>query len=154
MAERDIIAQFELKRLLLASGRYLDERNFQAYLDLYQEQGSYAIVTQAPEPTVIMQCNRDALQERLTGSSGQDRAGAEVEQSRVVSVEIFKLSDTTVQTSSSVALYHTSPDGTIALYADGHYQDCWENAADTWKLRSRRVVLKTRRLRELLPLPI
>ena len=157
MALRDITAQFELNRLIHASGRYLDEREFQAYLDLYREQGSYEIVTRAPElpePMVWMQCSRAELSARIAAMSEQEWEIAEVEQSRVLSVEVIELGAVRAQTSSTFALYHTSQEGTTSLYATGRYDDCWEADADSWKLLSRRVVLKTRQLKMLSPLPI
>ena len=157
MSLMDLRAQFELNRLVHASGRYLDERDFQAYLDLYLEEGSYEIVTRAPElpePMVWMRYQRHELRARIAALSEQEWEIAQVEQSRVLSVEVLEPGDGTARTSSSFLLYHTSPEGITSFYAAGRYDDCWETAADTWKLRSRRVVLKTRQLGMPSPLPI
>lgn len=153
----EIAAQLELNRLIHASARYLDDREFQAYLDLYREEGVYSIVTRAPElpePMVWMQRTRSELQERIASMTEHEWEIAEVEQTRVLSVDVVEVNGKTANTSSSFALYHTGQDGITSCYAVGRYDDCWEKVADTWKLGSRRVVLKTRQLSMLSPLPI
>lgn len=77
-----------------------------------------------------------------------------VEQTRVVSVDIVEVNGEMADTSSSFALYHTGQEGLTSCYAVGRYDDCWEKAANTWKLGTRRVMLKTRQLDMLSPLPI
>lgn len=153
----DIADQLELNRLVHATARYLDDRDFQAYLELYREGGSYTIVTKAPElpePMVWMQRNRTELSERIAAMSEQEWEIAEVEQTRVVSVDLVEVNGRAANTSSSFALYHTGEEGLTSCYAVGRYDDCWEKETDTWKLLSRRVVLKTRQLSMLSPLPI
>ena len=153
----DIADQLALKRLVHASARYLDDHDFQAYLDLYREEGVYSIVTKAPElpePMIWMQRSRGELQERISSMSEHEWEIAGVEQTRVVSVDIVEVDGETANTSSSFALYHTGQEGLTSCYAVGRYDDRWEKAADTWKLGSRRVVLKTRQLGMLSPLPI
>ena len=153
----EIAAQLELKRLIHASARYLDDHEFQAYLDLYREEGVYSIVTKAPElpdPMIWMQRSRAELQERISSMSEHEWEIAGVEQTRVVSVDIVEVDGETANTSSSFALYHTGEEGLTSCYAVGRYDDCWEKATDSWKLGSRRVVLKTRQLGMLSPLPI
>ncbi len=153
----NINTQFELSRLIHASARYLDDRDFQAYLELYQEEGVYSIVTKAPElpePMVWMQRNRAELRQRIDAMSEQEWEIAEVEQTRVVSVDRIVVNGETANTSSSFALYHTDQGGLTSCYAVGRYDDCWQKTRETWMLRSRRVGLKTRQLSMLSPLPI
>lgn len=153
----EIAAQLELKRLVHASARYLDDRDFQAYLDLYREEGVYSIVTRAPElpePMVWMQRDRVELGERIDAMSEQEWEIAEVEQTRIVSVDLVQVNGATANTSSSFALYHTGEEGLTSCYAVGRYDDSWEKATDSWKLGRRRVVLTTRQLGMLSPLPI
>ncbi len=153
----EITDQLALNRLVHASARYLDDHEFQAYLDLYREEGVYSIVTKAPElpePMIWMQRSRAELQERISSMSEHEWEIAGVEQTRVVSVDIVEVNGDTATTSSSFALYHTGQEGLTSCYAVGRYDDCWEKAKDAWKLGSRRVVLKTRQLGMLSPLPI
>ncbi|MDE0154563.1 MAG: nuclear transport factor 2 family protein [Gammaproteobacteria bacterium] len=153
----EIAAQLELNRLIHASARYLDDHDFQAYLDLYREEGVYSIVTRAPElpePMVWMQRDRTELDERIAAMSEQEWEIAEVEQTRVVSVDLVEVNGQAANTSSSFALYHTGEEGLTSCYAVGRYDDCWGKDRETWKLLSRRVVLKTRQLGMLSPLPI
>ena len=150
-------AHTELNRLIHASGRYLDDHEFQAYLDLYREEGTYSIVTKAPElpePMIWMQRTRGELQERISSMSEHEWEISGVEQTRVLSVDLIEVNGKTANTSSSFALYHTGLEGLTSCYAVGRYDDCWEKATDSWKLGSRRVVLKTRQLSMLSPLPI
>ena len=153
----EIADQLALNRLIHASARYLDDHEFQAYLDLYREEGVYSIVTKAPElpePMIWMQRSRSELQERISSMSEHEWEIAGVEQTRVVSVDLIEVNGETATTSSSFALYHTGQEGLTSCYAVGRYDDCWEKAEDAWKLGSRRVVLKTRQLGMLSPLPI
>ena len=153
----EIAEQSALERLIHASARYLDDHEFQAYLDLYREEGVYSIVTKAPElpePMIWMQRSRAELQERISAMSEHEWEIAGVEQTRIVSVDIIEVNGATADTSSSFALYHTGQEGLTSCYAVGRYDDFWEKAADTWKLGSRRVMLKTRQLGMLSPLPI
>ena len=153
----DIITHSELNRLVHASARYLDDRDFQAYLGLYGEDGTYTIITRAPElpePMVWMQRNRTELSERIAAMSEQEWQIAEVEQTRLLSVDVIEVNGKTADTSSSFALYHTNEAGLTSCYAVGRYDDCWRKDRDTWKLLKRRVVLKTRQLDMLSPLPI
>ena len=153
----EIADQLALNRLIHASARYLDDHDFQAYLDLYQEEGVYSIVTKAPElpePMIWMQRSRAELQERISSMSEHEWEIAGVDQTRVVSVDIVEVNGETATTSSSFALYHTGQEGLTSCYAVGRYDDCWAKAKDAWKLGSRRVVLKTRQLGMLSPLPI
>ena len=157
MVPVEIKAQCELNRLVHASARYLDDHDFQAYLGLYGDEGTYTIITRAPElpePMVWMQRNRTELSERIAAMSEQEWEIAEVEQTRVLSVDVIEVNGETANSSSSFALYHTDEAGLTSCYAVGRYDDSWEKYTDTWKLLSRRVVLKTRQLSMLSPLPI
>ena len=125
----DIADQLALNRLVHASARYLDDHEFQAYLDLYREEGVYSIVTKAPElpePMIWMQRSRAELQERISSMSEHEWEIAGVEQTRVVSVDIVEVNGETATTSSSFALYHTSQEGLTSCYAVGRYDDCWK----------------------------
>ncbi len=153
----EINTQFELNRLIHASARYLDSHDFQAYLDLYKEEGVYTVITKAPElaePMVWMQHSCSELRERIAAMTEQEWEIADVEQTRVLSVDLVEVSADTANTSSSFALYHTDQEGLTSCYAVGRYDDCWEKDTNSWMLRSRRVGLKTRQLSMPSPLPI
>ena len=152
-----IAAQPELQRLIHASARYLDDRNFQAYLELYQQQGLYSITARAPElpePMVWMQCTVAQLGERIAASAEQEWEIAEMEQTRIISVDLIDVNGANARASSSFALHHTDRQGVTSCYAVGRYDDCWGRDAGAWKLLSREVALKTRQLSVLSPLPI
>ena len=153
----DIIANCELNRLIHASARYLDDHDFQAYLALYKADGVYTIMTKAPElpePMVWMQRSRGELQERIAAITEQEWEIVDIEQTRVLSVDLIEVDGDTANTSSSFVLYHTSQDGITSCYAVGRYDDCWEKDTHSWLLRSRQVGLKTRQLSVPSPLPI
>lgn len=153
----EINTQFELNRLIHASARYLDDHDFKAYLDLYRADGIYTIMTKAPElpePMVWMRRSRDELQERIAAMTEQEWEIADIEQTRVLSVDLIEVNGDTANTSSSFALYHTGQDGTTSCYAVGRYDDTWDKDRNSWMLRSRQVGLKTRQLSVPSPLPI
>ena len=97
---RDIIAHCELNRLIHASARYLDDHDFQAYLELYREEGVYTVIAKAPElaePMVWMQYSCSELRERIAAMTEQEWEIADVEQTRVLSVDLVEVSGDTAK---------------------------------------------------------
>lgn len=151
------IVESELTRLIHASARYLDDHNFDAFLALFSEEGEYAIVVQAPEiarPMTWMQGSKSELAERFAAVPRQKWEIAEHEQTRLVSVDLLTVHNDTTTSSSSFAVFNTDSDGRSSCYVVGRYEDLWQEYGGSWYLKKREVVLKTRLLTTLSPLPI
>ena len=150
-------AQLLLTRQIHASARCLDERDYEAYLACFCEDAEYAISTRAPElreKMVWMRASRTELAERLASIDQHEWEIAAIEQSRLLSVDAVDIHGDKARTSSGFALYHTDEAGRSSLYAVGRYEDEWLESGQGWCLAYREVVLKTRQLEPLSPLPI
>lgn len=146
-----------LTRQIHASARCLDERDFEAYLACFSDDGEYSITTQAPElrdKMVWMRVSRAELAERLTSVDQHEWEIATLEQSRLLSVDSIEINGEKACISSGFALYHTDEAGRSSLFAVGRYEDAWLQTGQGWRLSCREVVLKTRQLEPLSPLPI
>jgi 3-phenylpropionate/cinnamic acid dioxygenase small subunit len=149
--------QMQLTRLLHLSARYLDDRNYNSFLQLFTEDGEYCISCQAPELSgkmIWMQRNRDELRERIDAMEKHEWEIACVQQTRIISVDTIKIAEESASTSSSFSLFHTDDDGRSELYVVGRYDDEWTFSANSWFLIKREVALRTRLLNMLSPLPI
>jgi 3-phenylpropionate/cinnamic acid dioxygenase small subunit len=148
---------FVLSSLVHRAGRYLDDHDFDNYLSLYSDEGTYSIITKAPElpdPMIWMQQTKTELAERIQAMTEHEWEIALIEQTRIISVDIIERKDAAAAVSSSFVLYHTAPGGVTSCYAVGRYEDSWLMSAEGWLLTQREVVLKTRQLDVLSPLPI
>ncbi len=146
-----------LLRRIHLSARYLDDHDFDAFLELFVEDGEYSIVVQAPElPGVMtwMQGSKAELAERLAAVPRHEWEIMQLEQTRLVSVDVFDINKDKATSSSSFAIFNTDTDGRSSCYAVGRYDDQWQECGDSWCLAVRRVVLKTRLLSILSPLPL
>lgn len=150
-------AELLLTRQIHASARCLDERDYDAFLACFIEDGEYSISTRAPElqeKMTWMRVSRAELAERLASIDQHEWEITILEQSRLLSVDRVAIDGDTARTSSGFALYHTDEAGCSTLYAVGRYDDDWHRRGGRWRLGRRDVVLKTRQLEPLSPLPI
>lgn len=149
--------EVKLRALIHLSARYLDDRNYQAFIALFLEESEYRVSCKAPEltaPMIWMQLDRNELTERINSESAQEWEIATIEQTRIISVDEINLRKETADVSSSFSLYQTDQEGRSSLYALGRYDDKWKETNGEWRLSVREVRLKTRMLKLLSPLPI
>ena len=147
----------EVRQLIHAAARYLDDRAFAEFIGLFDPDGRYRIQARAPElpePMVWMDLSRDELETRCVGAARQEWEILQFEQTRLLSIDRMTENDDGWATSTSVAIYHTDPIGRSSCYAVGRYDDQWCHGADAWLLMTRNVVLKTRILTPQSPLPL
>lgn len=150
-------AEMTLARLIHTSARYLDDQNFDAFLELFIEDGEYVIVVQAPElskPMTWMQTSRAELAERFAAVPKHEWEIIQPEQTRLVSIDVLDFDNDTAISSSSFVVFNTDNAGRSSCYVVGRYEDRWQNDSGNWFLKQRQVVLKTRLLTMLSPLPI
>lgn len=153
----DLQTEMELNRLVHHSARFLDDHDFDAYLQLFADPAEYLICVTAPEvpqPMIWMQQTIQQLSGRITAMKQHEWEIARLEQTRLVSLDTLSHDGQLARTSSSFALYHTDQAGRSACYAVGRYEDSWQHSTGRWLLSKRQVVLKTRLLDRLSPLPV
>ncbi|MCZ6527044.1 MAG: nuclear transport factor 2 family protein [Gammaproteobacteria bacterium] len=149
--------QLTLTRLLHHCARYLDDHKYNAFLQLFADEGEYSIsciAPELPEKMIWMQRTRHELGERIKAMDEHEWEIARIDQTRIISVDTMSVAENSASTSTSFSLYHTDQDGRSKLFAVGRYEDQWECSVDSWLLTKREVALKTRLLDMLSPLPI
>lgn len=146
-----------LRRLIHASARHLDNRDYAGFVDLFAPNGEYRVDAKAPELTdtmTWMEMTRDELAERCKQLGRQEWEITSYEQTRLLSIDIVDVDTDTAHTSTGFVIYHTDTDGATQCYAAGRYEDDWHRSSDDWFLTARRVDLKTRLLSPMSPLPL
>ena len=147
-----------LRALIHSSARYLDDRSYTNFTDLFRDDGEYRIETIAPEcpaPMIWMLLSREEMIDRFEAAPKHEWQITNIpEQSRLVAVDTIDVDESDAQTSSTFCLFHTEEDGQSHCYAVGRYEDYWIQSNNSWKLRRRTVNLKTRMLPIPSPLPI
>jgi len=150
-------AEVAITRLIHASAHYLDEHNFDAYVGLFADEGEYLIVTKAPElPKLMtwMQRSKAELAERFDAAPEHEWQIMQQDQTRLVSVNMLKVSNDTASSSSNFTVYNTDEQGRSSCFAVGCYEDRWSMKDENWLLEQRKVVLKTRLLASPTALPL
>ena len=150
-------AEQAISRLIHASAHYLDEHNFDAYVNLFADDGEYAIVTSAPElpkPMTWMQRSKTELAERFAAVPKHEWQIAQQEQTRLVSVNLLDVNKDTASSLSNFVVYNTDEQGRSTCFAVGCYEDRWSLRDEKWLMALRRVVLKTRMLASHSALPL
>jgi len=151
-------AHEQLRGLVHASARFLDDHAYEQFTRLFADDGEYRVETTAPEcpqPMVWMLMSRDELSERLESAEIHEWKISSVPvQTRLVAVDTVDVSSKNATTSSSFCLFHTNQDGSSEVFAVGRYEDQWNRTGEDWRLARRRVDLKTRLLAMPSPIPI
>jgi 3-phenylpropionate/cinnamic acid dioxygenase small subunit len=150
-------AEILLRRRIHASARYLDDHNFDAFLSLFLEEADYEIVAQAPElrgQMTWMQRSKTELAERFAAVPKHEWQIMQAEQTRLVSVDVIDIENDCARSSSSFVVFNTDSEGRSSCFVVGRYEDEWRKDEEEWYLQKRQVLLKTRLLTTLSPLPI
>ena len=72
----------------------------------------------------------------------------------ILSIIFVEINGEISRTSTNFVIYHTDNEGQSECFAVGRYEDEWCLQEEAWQLQQREVVLKTRQLPVLSPLPI
>lgn len=145
----------ELRRLIHRSGRCLDDRDYDDFVDLFAPDGNYRIEVKAPEISermTWMALDRDELRQRFESAPQQE--WRQMELTHQVSVDSIDISGEIATTSATVSIFHTDDEGRTQCYAVGRYEDIWRRIEDAWRLSLRVVDLRTRLLPVPAPIPI
>ena len=146
-----------LEQAILNTGRFLDERDYEAFQGLMLDEAEYLVTAQAPElkqEMTWMQLGKQELAHRLESLHEHEWEIARFEQTRLISINNVDKTGQIARTSANFAIYHTDESGRSSLYAVGSYKDQWCQLDGTWRLKRRQVVLKTRQIYPLSPLPL
>lgn len=136
---------------MVASCLYLDQENFDNWLKLWSESGTYEIETFTPElrrAETLLYLTGPQIERVLHESSNHVRDGST--KTRICAPALVKLatSDTsleiTADASQRVAIYSTDLGGVSSLYALCSYEDSWSCQNAEIRLTHRKVTLITR----------
>ncbi len=150
-------AAYSLERAIHALARYQDGQDFAAFLGVMLEDSNYLVTARAPElrqEMTWMQLTKQELEKRLASLAEHEWEIGQLDQSRLISINNIEKIHEKTRTSSNFAIYNTDEKGKTSLYAVGVYEDEWVLQKDTWRLKHRQVVLKTRQIYPLSPLPL
>ena len=148
---------YSLERAIHRLAQLQDMRDFEGFLGVMLEDSNYLVTTQAPElkqEMTWMQLTKQELEKRLASLAEHEWEIGQLDQSRIISVNNIEKAREITRTSSNFAIYNTDDMGKSSLYAVGIYEDKWVLQQDTWRLEQRQVVLKTRQISPLSPLPL
>lgn len=144
----------QLRSLVARSGRLLDEGAFDAYVDLYADDGRYSMTAKAPElpePMTWMALSRDEL-----GSLFESLPSHEWdigERLHLIAVDEIEIDgDATVRSTFFVVRIDGS--GRQELYASGRYTDRWQAVGSDWRLADREARVANRLWTAPSPIPL
>lgn len=145
----------QLRSLIGRSGRLLDEHRFSDYVDLFADDGSYAITAKAPElpePMVWMaQSRRELAQLFESIPSHEWDLGERLHLIAPGEIDIVGDRATAV---SAFCIYRIDGDGRQDAYVSGRYDDSWIRTAGGWKLANREARVANRLWRAPSPIPV
>lgn len=144
--------KIRLIETLMASGLYLDQGDYEAYLSLFGDDGQYQVVADVPEvngQATWMDLDKASLRQLLQEAPHhQWNTGI---RSRQIAMPVFTgaaedMLAGGVATRAMVVVYRTGADGATKLYATGRYHDTWRETDAGWLLSRRVLHLDTRDL--------
>ena len=149
-------SEFEqVRRRIHLSGRCLDDRDYDGFVDLFAPDGAYRIEVDAPEMKtrmIWMTLDHDELRQRFQSVPEQEWRAPET--TRQIAVETIDFAGDTAETSSTVSIFHTDDEGRTQVYAVGRYEDTWQRISNEWRISLRVLDLRTRLLPVPAPLPL
>ena len=144
-----------IRALVSRAARYLDAGVYDEFLDLFIEDGRYCIEAASAElgrQMTWMDLDRSELAALF--KEYPDHVVDKATRLHLVSTDEAEVADDSGTALSTFAVFRTDLHGASALYAVGHYEDVFVRQGQTWKLRSRKVRLETRKLTVPTPLPL
>ena len=145
----------QMRRRIHHSGRCLDDRDYDGFVDLFAPDGAYRIEVDAPEMKTRMTwmtLDRDELQQRF--QSAPEQVWRNIETTHLIAVDTIDFDDDTAKTSATVSIFRTDDEGRTQVYAVGRYEDAWQRIENEWRISLRVLDLRTRLLPGPAPLPL
>ena len=146
-----------IRTLISQSAKYLDDRRYKDFIELFVEKGKYILEAESDEigqRMIWLETSRDELAELLEESSQHVHDLAE--RIHLVSMDelTFDNSREDARASSAFSVFRTDTAGVTQVYAVGRYDDRLERSGDVWRIRERRVKVQTRMFRTPTPTPL
>lgn len=137
--------RIHLGELIVLTGLYLDQKNFEGYLSSFCEDAEYQVVSTVPEiaKTVAwLDLTKPALESLLMSASRH--AWNTGLRTHHIAPATFSIEPMHTDAISAVSIFRTDVEGTTKLYAAGRYHDRWVRTAAGWLLAKRTLKLDTR----------
>ena len=144
-----------IRELVQRTAMLLDEEKFDAWLKLFDLEGTYELCAYSPEIRRWMtwqHSDRDALEKMLRDVEEHVRDPAR--RRHVVGVPIVELEGERGRVTSHFSLFRTSPEGRSSLYMVGCYDDRVIKSSNAWLYVAHKVVLDTRMLDSFTHIPV
>ncbi|MBX9841518.1 MAG: nuclear transport factor 2 family protein [Xanthobacteraceae bacterium] len=141
--------------LVQRTAMLLDEENFDDWLALFDDGGTYELSAYSSEIRRWMTwqlSDRDALEKMLGDVEEHVRDPAR--RRHVVSVPLASLDADRGRATSHFSLFRTTPDGQSSLYLVGRYEDHIVKRDGVWRYSAHKVVLDTRVLDTFTHIPV
>jgi 3-phenylpropionate/cinnamic acid dioxygenase small subunit len=145
----------QMRQRIHHSGRCLDNRDYDGFVDLFTLDGAYRIEVDAPEmksKMTWMTLDHDELRQRF--QSAPEQVWRDIETTHLIAVDTIDFEGETAKTSATVSIFRTDDEGRTQVYAVGRYEDAWQRIENKWRISLRVLDLRTRLLPVPAPLPL
>ena len=145
----------EIRSLILRSARLLDEKRYDAFVDLFAEGGGYTLEAESEEighRMIWLQMEKEELAALLQESAlhVHDMAG----RTHMVTVDDIQIDGDTAEARSTFAVFRTDNSGSTEVYAVGTYEDRLARSDEAWQIAARLALSRTRMYRKPTPMPL
>jgi 3-phenylpropionate/cinnamic acid dioxygenase small subunit len=144
-----------IRNLVQRTAALLDQEQLDAWVDLFDAEGTYEISAYSTEIRRWMTwqlSDRDALVTMLRGVEEHVRDPAR--RRHVVSLPLVELDGERARVTAHFALFRTTPEGQSSLYMVGGYDDRVVKRTGGWRYLSHKVVVDTRMLDIFTHIPV
>ena len=146
-----------IRLVISKSGSFLDERNYEEYINLFSKNGRYILEANSSEIGETMSwldMPRDELSALLEESPQHVHDLAE--RMHIVGVDeiLFDGEGEVAEVISSFSVFRTDTSGLTQVYAVGRYYDNLIKIKGDWKISERIVKVQTRMFRTPTPTPL
>lgn len=144
-----------VRELVQRTAALLDEEKFDAWLELFDSDGTYelsAYSTEIRRWMIWQQSDRATLEKMLHDVDEHVRDPAR--RRHVVGIPIVELDGERGRVRSHFSLFRTSPEGQSSLYMVGCYDDQVIKRSSTWLYVVHKVVVDTRMLDSFTHIPV
>jgi 3-phenylpropionate/cinnamic acid dioxygenase small subunit len=149
-------ADFEAAReLVQRTAMLLDDEKFDAWVDLFDAQGTYELSAYSTEIRRWMTwqlSDRDALKKMLEDVDEHVRDPAR--RRHIVGIPLVDLGGDHGRVRSHFSLFRTSPEGQSSLYMVGCYEDRIVKGSGSWLYAAHKVIVDTRMLDSFTHIPV
>jgi 3-phenylpropionate/cinnamic acid dioxygenase small subunit len=143
------------RELIQRTAMLLDEEKFDAWVELFDTQGTYELSAYSTEIRRWMTwqlSDRETLQKLLKEVDEHVRDPAR--RRHIVGIPLVELDGDSGHVTSHFSLFRTSPEGQSSLYMVGCYDDRIVKRASSWRYATHKVIVDTRMLDSFTHIPV